>query len=221
MQTMKTIVSNDGLIFDDESVSKNQHILPRMIGGGRTLGAEYNYECLWCPKEVIQTGRKGRYKELRNYRDHFTKCHLGEEGNGIPMTEFLQKVHRCEPTWFCTNCKTHYSLGNVVRHKAICRPEQQMDGNESGSEANENMSYQGKQKNVQDGPKQNKRKKSLSFSNQVERESYQVEHEEDQLGTDLANNPVPSVDEHMTQEAHARQSNHKQAAHVQMTELKN
>ena len=113
----------DEWIYDDESVSHYQQMMPRMIGGGRKLRADYNYVCLWCPKNDLKKGIKGRYRELKNYRDHFKKYHHGEDGKGVPMSEFIKKLNRCEPTWFCKNCKQHYSLGNEVRHKAICHLE--------------------------------------------------------------------------------------------------
>ena len=120
-------------IFDDESVSHYQQMLPRMIGGGRKLRADYNYVCLWCPKDDLKKGHKGRYRELKNYRDHFKKYHHGEDGEGVPMSEFIRKLNRCEPTWFCKNCKQHYSLGNQVRHKAICH----LESSESDSDVEE------------------------------------------------------------------------------------
>ena len=122
------------LIYDDESFNENQHVLPRMVGGGRRHGAEFNYVCLWCPQEDINKGKMGKFKELKNYRDHFRKKHHREDGKGLPMSEFLDKVHRCEPTWFCTNCKQHQSIGNAVRHKAICKPEQDSESSESDDE---------------------------------------------------------------------------------------
>ena len=123
----------DKWIYDDESVSRYQQMLPRMIGGGRKLRADYNYVCLWCPKDDLKKGIKGRYRELKNYRDHFKKYHHGEDGQGVPMSEFIRKLNRCEPTWFCKNCKQHYSLGNEVRHKAICH----LESSESDSDLEE------------------------------------------------------------------------------------
>ena len=115
--------SKEDLIYDDESANTYQQMLPRLIGGGRKLREDFNYVCLWCPKEDIKKGKKGRFRELKNYRDHFKKYHHGENGEGLPMTEFIQRLNRCEPTWFCKNCRQHYSLGNQVRHKAICQVE--------------------------------------------------------------------------------------------------
>ena len=129
--------SEQDWIYDDESVSRNQQILPRIIGGGRALGAEFNYICLWCPKEDLLKGNKGKYRELKNYRDHFKKYHHGEDGNGVPMSDFLKKVQRCEPTWFCQNCKQHQSLGNAIRHKAICKPTPHLDSSDSEFEEND------------------------------------------------------------------------------------
>ena len=127
-------VSEDDLIQDDESVNIFQQMLPRLVGGGRTLRQDFNYVCLWCPKDDITKGKRGRFRELKNYREHFRKYHHGENGEGIPMTEFLKKLNRCEPTWFCKNCRQHYSLGNRVRHEAICKLE-----SESESESEEEI----------------------------------------------------------------------------------
>ena len=127
-------VSEDDLIQDDESVNIFQQMLPRLVGGGRTLRQDFNYVCLWCPKDDITKGKRGRFRELKNYREHFRKYHHGENGEGIPMTEFLKKLNRCEPTWFCKNCRQHYSLGNRVRHEAICKIE-----SESESESEEEI----------------------------------------------------------------------------------
>ena len=123
--------SKEDLIYDDESTNAYQQMLPRLIGGGRKLREDFNYVCLWCPKEDIKKGKKGRFRELKNYRDHFKKYHHGENGEGIPMTEFIQRLNRCEPTWFCKNCRQHYSLGNHVRHKAIC----QLESSDSNSDS--------------------------------------------------------------------------------------
>ena len=122
------------LIYDDESVNKNQHILPRMVGGGRKHQDDSNYVCLWCPKEDINKGKIGKYKELKNYRDHFKKYHYGEDGKGIPMGQFIDKVKRCEPTWFCPKCKQHKSVANVLRHKVICKQEQDEESTDSDVE---------------------------------------------------------------------------------------
>ena len=121
------------LIHDDESAIWFQQNLPRMTGGGRRIASDFNYVCLWCSKEDLERGTKGRYKELKNYRDHFKKYHHGEDGNGVPMSEFVKKINRCEPTWFCKICKQHLSLGNQVRHKAICQQEQISDTSDSES----------------------------------------------------------------------------------------
>ena len=111
------------IIFDDESMNHNQHSLPRLSGGGRSLHAIFNYQCLWCSEEELKLGKKGRFKELRSYRKHFRDNHLSEEGNGVPMAEFIDRVRRSEPTWLCEICHKNLSLGNAVRHKAICKPE--------------------------------------------------------------------------------------------------
>ena len=116
-------IFDEDWIQDDEGVNDYQHLLPRMTGGGRKIRSDFNYVCLWCPKDDVKKGKKGRFKEIKNYRDHFKKYHYGENGEGIPMSEFIKKTTRCEPTWFCQNCKQHYSLGNQIRHQAICHLE--------------------------------------------------------------------------------------------------
>ena len=50
------------------------------------------------------------------------------------MSQFVEKVYRVEPTWFCVNCKQHQSIGNVLRHKAICNPEQNEESSDSDVE---------------------------------------------------------------------------------------
>ena len=106
------------LVFDDDSVHEHQQKLPRVYGGGRRIIATYNYECLWCPREFIENGKGGRFLEIKNYRDHFRKKHLGKDG--IQMSEFMEKVNRREPTWFCKHCNRRVVLANRVRHKAVC-----------------------------------------------------------------------------------------------------
>ena len=113
------------LIYDDESATYYQQDTPRLSGGGRRLNADFNYECLWCPKDVIKLGKKGRFKQFKSYREHFKEYHHGEEGNGVSMADFLSRVHRIDPTWYCKNCDRHYSLGNVVYHKSICKQSNQ------------------------------------------------------------------------------------------------
>ena len=50
------------------------------------------------------------------------------------MSDFSDRVHRCEPTWFCTNRKKHLSFGNEFRQKAICKTEEISDNTESDVE---------------------------------------------------------------------------------------
>ena len=105
------------LAFDDDSVNQNQGVLPRLFGGGRRLMQEFKYICQWCPREALEQRNKGRFRELKNYRDHFRRYH-----SDIPMREFLTKVQRNEPKFFCKICRRKISLGNQLRHQIICRP---------------------------------------------------------------------------------------------------
>ena len=126
---------DDKLLVVDED-DEFEFSSDRMTGGGRKLNAQYNYECLWCNKADIEKGLKGRYREIKNYRDHFRKCHMSEQGGGIPMSEFLSKVNRREPTWFCQNCRRQCSLPNMVRHKAVCgRNNEEEDSSLSSAES--------------------------------------------------------------------------------------
>ena len=106
----------DDLTLDEEAVSRNQHLLPRMYGGGRKTLDSFTYICKWCPDKVLANPTKGRFKQWRNYKDHFEKHH-----GDVPFDEFLKNVRRKDPKWYCTNCKLAFSLSNKVRHKAICK----------------------------------------------------------------------------------------------------
>jgi hypothetical protein len=118
LEEVDEVMNDKTLVCDDDNESEQSS--KRMTGGGRKINAPYNYECLWCNKDDIEKGLKGRYLEIKNYRDHFRKCHMSEQGGGIPMSEFLSKVNRREPTWFCRKCRRQCSLPNMMRHKAMC-----------------------------------------------------------------------------------------------------
>ena len=116
------VASEDGFediaIHDDESFNLYQHELQRMTGGGRSLHSKYSYECQWCSKDVLKAGQKGKFRELRSYRRHFHSFHYLKEG--IPKSEFEDKVKQSDPKWYCRVCRNSFSLGNVVRHKEAC-----------------------------------------------------------------------------------------------------
>jgi hypothetical protein len=165
------------IIYDDDSVNRYQHSLPRISGGGRKLNANYSYECIWCPKEVIKLGKKGRFRELRSYRDHFRVFHHGEKGTGVPMADFVEKVQRVEPTWFCRVCKLHCSLGNAVRHKSICKLEQYSTDSESDCE----------ETNVIGGQKKSlasKKKKEISIYDDTSSDEKETEMTQEQTVTE-------------------------------------
>ena len=155
---------NEDLIYDDESVHYYQHKLPRIFGGGRKLSADYNYECIWCPKEVVRLGKKGRFREYRSYRDHFKAFHHSEKDDGgdlVPMADFLDKVHRIDPKWFCKGCGNHYSLGSVVYHKSVCKqPEEEYSESESDNE--DMISIAGPSNQKSPSERQMKRKPSIN-----------------------------------------------------------
>ena len=105
-------------VIDEESALCLQHDLPRLTGGGRKILQDFRYICQWCSPETLAKKNRGRFRELRNYRDHFRKYHE----DTVPFSEFLNKVERNDPTWFCKLCRQKISLGNQLRHQIICRP---------------------------------------------------------------------------------------------------
>ena len=174
-------ISYDELIYDDESATYYQQNTPRLSGGGRRLNADFNYECLWCPKDVIKLGKKGRFKQFKSYREHFKQYHHREEGNGVSMADFLARVHRIDPKWYCKNCDRHYSLGNVVYHKSICKQSNQ-DESDSEREIEEIESVAGPSNddsNVGRGKRPLvKKKKFIIYSDSSSDEKEQKENED-------------------------------------------
>ena len=56
---------------DEDDVHDNQQSLPRLSGGGRKFLQEYKYVCQWCTPEQLTKKTRGRFREIKNYRDHF------------------------------------------------------------------------------------------------------------------------------------------------------
>ena len=174
-------ISYDELIYDDESATYYQQNTPRLSGGGRRLNADFNYECLWCPKDVIKLGKKGRFKQFKSYREHFKQYHHREEGNGVSMADFLARVHRIDPKWYCKNCDRHYSLGNVVYHKSICKQSNQ-DESDSEREIEEIESVAGPSNDDSNVGREKsplvKKKKYIIYSDSSSDEKEQEENED-------------------------------------------
>ena len=105
-------------VIDEESALSMQQNLPRLTGGGRKILQDFRYICQWCSPEYLAKKNRGRFREIRNYRDHFRKYHEDTH----PFSEFLNKVERDDPKWFCKLCRQKISLGNQLRHQIICRP---------------------------------------------------------------------------------------------------
>ena len=124
----------EDLVSDDESVARYQDMLPRLTGGGRKLLQDFNYVCQWCSPEIIQQKNRARFREIKNYRQHFRNAH-----SDIPFSEFLQRVEINDAKWFCNICRRKISLTNQLRHQSICRP-QVNDSNSSSSSDNEDIS---------------------------------------------------------------------------------
>ena len=115
-------------ISDDDGASQHQHLLPRMSGGGRKMMQEFKYMCQWCSEETLKQKTRGRFMELKNYRDHFRKVH-----QDVPFAEFLNNVERDEPKFHCKICNKKISLGNQLRHQIICRPPHYQRGKKESS----------------------------------------------------------------------------------------
>lgn len=112
-------VEDDNIIEDDDQALANKHKLPRMLGGGRKVRQDFKYICQWCSNETLQKRTRGRFREIKNYRDHFRKFH-----ENVPFSEFLNNVERDEPKFYCKLCKQKLSLSNQLRHQVICRPQE-------------------------------------------------------------------------------------------------
>ena len=131
-------------INDEDELHENQQNLPRLLGGGRSFLQEVKYVCQWCTHEQLQKPTRGRFREIKNYRDHFRTYH-----SDIPFHEFLNRVQRQEPKWQCKICRQRMSLSNQLRHQVICRPkkfesssdsETDNDQNENSHESSESQS---------------------------------------------------------------------------------
>ena len=105
-------------IEDDETASAKQHERPRIVGGGRRMLQDYKYICQWCSPETLAKPTRGRFREIKNYRDHFKKYHVPE----YPFSVFLNSVEKDEPKFHCKICKQKFCLSNQLRHQVICRP---------------------------------------------------------------------------------------------------
>ena len=130
-------------IDNEEELHSFQQNLPRLTGGGRKMLQEFKYICQWCSHDTLKKKTRGRFMEIKNYRDHFRKYHSDK-----PFSEFLNKVERDEPKWQCKICRQRLSLGNQLRHQIICRPPNFGD---SSSEDDEEASRSGSSdKNIPD-----------------------------------------------------------------------
>ena len=120
-------------INDEDELHENQQQLPRLLGGGRSFLQEVKYVCQWCTHEQLQKPTRGRFREIKNYRDHFRNYH-----SDIPFNEFLNKVERQEPKWQCKICRQKMSLANQLRHQVICRPKKYETSSDSDSDDDQN-----------------------------------------------------------------------------------
>ena len=128
------------IIYDDESVNLNRQYLTRLSGGGRKINTNAGYECIWCTKKEKKVKTYGKFREYRTYKSHFIKYH---EGKDNPLSDFLRKVKRSEPTWFCEKCQRHVGLPNKSRHQSVCKIEQDLSDAETddGGRNATNLSY--------------------------------------------------------------------------------
>ena len=120
-------------INNEEELHENQQQLPRLVGGGRSFLQEFKYVCQWCTHEQLQKKTRGRFREIKNYRDHFRNYH-----SDVPFSEFLNRVERQEPKWQCKICRQKMCLSNQLRHQVICRPKKyESSSSEEEEEAND------------------------------------------------------------------------------------
>ena len=129
-------------INDEDELHENQQQLPRLLGGGRSFLQEVKYICQWCTHEQLKKQTRGRFREIKNYRDHFRNFH-----SDIPFNEFLNKVERQEPKWQCKICRQKMSLANQLRHQVICRPKKYETSSDSDSDDDQNEKQKDPKKN--------------------------------------------------------------------------
>ena len=125
-------------INDEDELHENQQNLPRLLGGGRSFLQEVKYVCQWCTHEQLQKPTRGRFREIKNYRDHFRTYH-----SDIPFHEFLNRVQRQEPKWQCKICRQRMSLSNQLRHQVICRPKKFESSSDSETDNDQNENQRG------------------------------------------------------------------------------
>ena len=118
-------------MIDEETSNEFRHMIPRLSGGGRKLNQHYTYFCQWCPKDEIKNSQKGKFLQIKNYRDHFRRVH-----SDIDYNEFLRCVTKRDPKWCCPNCRRLMSISHSVRHKAICNVSEDEDDDEEEEEDN-------------------------------------------------------------------------------------
>ena len=122
----------EDIMIDEEAVSEFRHLVPRLSGGGRKLDQHYNYFCSWCPKDDLQHAQKGKFVEIKNFRDHFRRVH-----SDVPYEEFLRKVPKRDPKWCCPNCRRFMSISNSHRHKLICKSDEYEDSDDNDNDQEE------------------------------------------------------------------------------------
>ena len=139
LQDLEDMVAN--IIFDDETASMHQQMLPRITGGGRRVGAPYSYECTWCIKKGVPKDKR-RFQKFKTYEKHFTTFHLGKRGVEMTLKMFRENVPRKDPRWYCERCERYYSLGNKYYHKSVCRQDEDesSEDNEKDNEVRLNES---------------------------------------------------------------------------------
>ena len=109
------------------------------------------------------------------------------------MADFLDKVHRIDPKWFCKGCGNHYSLGSVVYHKSVCKQSEE-EYSESESDNEDMISIAGPSNQKSPSERQMKRKpsinrKKLCIYSDSSSEEKEPEETESQILVDKASTP--------------------------------
>ena len=162
LQDLEEMVAN--IVFDDETASMHQQMLPRITGGGRRVGAPYSYECTWCIKKGVPKDKR-RFQKFKTYEKHFTTFHLGKPGVEMTLKMFRESVPRKDPRWYCERCERDYSLGNKHYHKSVC-PQNDKESSEDDEKDNEvhlnesGLQYETSEDDSQDDSYENKDEQS-------------------------------------------------------------
>ena len=106
------------------------------LGGGRSRQDLSLYKCRWCSKKKMKYNSQiGRFKEIRNYRQHFKSVH-----SNIPFSEFLQHVTNRDKKYTCPLCRKQFAMSSAANHKKICERNHKESSSSSSSDSSSSSS---------------------------------------------------------------------------------